>query len=290
MYVAMGHCLGLCLVRCITSNSPLIQFILASTVLIAGGKFFSRGLRAVFKNRQASMDTLVALGVGSAYLYSLFVSLAIWRGSSAFSAKDLYYEVAAFLITFILLGKYLEAVTKRKTSQAIRKLWGLRPKTALVIQEGREIKVAVEDLRGGDLIAVKPGERIAVDGKITEGYSSVDESLITGESLPIEKNAGDSVIAGSINKHGAFIFRAEKVGRETTIAQIIKLVENAQMSKAPIQELADKIASIFIPVVLAIAFASFFFWILAGKSFIFALTVFITVLIISCPCSLDRKS
>ena len=233
MYVAMGHCLGLCLVSCITKNSPLIQFVLASAVLIAGGQFFSRGLRAVFKNRKASMDTLVALGVGSAYLYSLFVSLSIWRGNSAFSSQDLYYEVAAFLITFILLGKYLEAVTKRKTSQAIRRLWGLRPKTALVIQQGREIEVAIEDLRVGDLIAVKPGGRIPVDGEIIEGYSSVDESVITGESIPVEKKSGDTVIAGSINKHGAFVFRAQKVGKETTLAQIIKLVENAQMSKAP---------------------------------------------------------
>ena len=286
MYVAMGHCLGLCLARCIAENSPLIQFILASAVLAAGGQFFSRGLKAVFKNRKASMDTLVALGVGSAYLYSVFVSLSIWSGNPAFSSQDLYYEVAAFLITFILLGKYLEALTKRKTSQAIRRLWSLRPKTALVIQQGREMEVAVEDLRVGDLIAVKPGERIPVDGKVIEGYSSVDESVITGESLPVEKNSGDAVIAGSINKHGAFVFRAEKVGKETTLAQIIKLVENAQMSKAPIQELADKIASIFVPAVLVIAFLSFFIWILAGKSFIFALTVFITVLIIACPCSL----
>ena len=229
------------------------------------------------------MDTLVALGVGSAYLYSVFVSLAIWRGNAAFSSNDLYYEVAAFLITFILLGKYLEAITKRKTSQAIRRLWGLRPKTALVIQQGREIEARLEDLRVGDLIAIKPGGRIPVDGEIIEGYSSVDESVITGESIPVEKNAGDAVIAGSINKHGAFTFRAQKVGRETTLAQIIKLVEDAQMSKAPIQELADKVASIFVPVVLVIAFLAFFFWILAGKSFIFALTVFITVLIIACP-------
>ncbi|MEK6567520.1 MAG: heavy metal translocating P-type ATPase, partial [Candidatus Omnitrophota bacterium] len=178
------------------------------------------------------------------------------------------------------------AITKRKTSQAIRRLWGLRPKTALVIQQGREIEARLEDLMVGDLIAIKPGGRIPVDGEIIEGYSSVDESVITGESIPVEKNAGDAVIAGSINKHGAFTFRAQKVGRETTLAQIIKLVEDAQMSKAPIQELADKVASIFVPVVLVVAFLAFFFWILAGKSFIFALTVFITVLIIACPCSL----
>lgn len=204
------------------------------------------------------MDTLVALGVGSAYLYSVFVSLAIWRGNAAFSSNDLYYEVAAFLITFILLGKYLEAITKRKTSQAIRRLWGLRPKTALVIQQGREIEARLEDLRVGDLIAIKPGGRIPVDGEIIEGYSSVDESVITGRAS-VEKNAGDAVIAGSINKHGAFTFRAQKVGRETTLAQIIKLVEDAQMSKAPIQELADKVASIFVPVVLVIAFWPFSF-------------------------------
>ena len=286
MLVAMGHCVGLRVHRLIIENMALIQFILASAVLACGYQFFTRGFRAVIKSRSATMDTLVAMGVGSAYLYSLFVSIVIWSGNNRFGANDLYYEVSAFLISFILLGKYLEAITKRKTSESIKRLWNLRPRMAVVIREGEEKELLVDELRAGDIIVVKPGGRIPVDGRIIEGYSSVDESLVTGESIPVEKNIGDTVIAGSINKSGAFKFKATKVGKETTLAQIIKLVEEAQASKAPVEELADKIAVVFVPGVIIIAFISFFIWILAGESFIFALTVFITVLIIACPCTL----
>ncbi|MDP2938673.1 MAG: copper-translocating P-type ATPase, partial [Candidatus Omnitrophota bacterium] len=209
-----------------------------------------------------------------------------WQGNKSFGMSNLYYEVAAFLLTFILLGKYLEAITKRKTSQSIKRLWNLRPKTAIVIRQGQEAEIPVEELLVGDIVVVKPGQRIPVDGKIIEGYSSVDESMITGESIPIEKTLNDKVIGGSINKYGTFKFKATKVGKDTTLAQIIKLVEDAQGSKAPIQELADKVAAIFVPTVLIIAFASFFIWILLGKGFVFALTTFIAVLIIACPCSL----
>jgi len=232
------------------------------------------------------MDTLVSLGVGSAYLYSLFVSIAIWSGNKSFGMENLYYEVAAFLITFILLGRYLEAITKRKTSEAIKRLWNLRPKTAFVIRNNKEEEVAIEELIVGDIVVVKPGQRIPVDGKVIEGNSSVDESMVTGESIPVEKSINDLVIAGTINKSGAFKFKATRIGRETTLAQIIKLVEEAQGSKAPVQELADKIAGVFVPTVIIIACIAFFGWILAGKSFFFALSVFITVLIIACPCTL----
>lgn len=286
MYVAMGHCVGLRVHRLIIENMALIQFILASGVLACGYQFFTRGLRALIKSRKPTMDTLVAMGVGSAYLYSLFVSIAIWSGNKGFGANDLYYEVSAFLISFILLGKYLEAVTKRKTSESIKRLWNLRPKMAIVLREGEEKELLIDDLRVGDIVVMRPGGRIPVDGKVIEGYSSVDESLVTGESMPIEKNSGDTVIAGSINKSGAFKFRATKVGKETTLAQLIKLVEEAQSSKAPVEELANKIAAVFVPGVMAIALLSFFIWILAGGSFIFSLMVFITVLIIACPCTL----
>lgn len=286
MYVSMGHCVGLNVHRFIMENMALVQFVLASGVLACGYQFFTRGLRTIIKARTANMDTLVALGVGSAYLYSLFVSIAIWRGNPSFGRDNLYYEVAAFLITFILLGKYLEALTKRKTSEAIKRLWNLRPKTAIVIRQEKEEEVSIEDLVVGDIVAVKPGMRISVDGKVIEGYSNVDESVVTGESIPVEKALGDTVISGSINKSGAFKFKVTRVGKETTVSQIIKLVEEAQMSKAPIQELADKIAAVFVPAVLVIALASFFIWILLGKGFIFALTAFITVLIIACPCTL----
>lgn len=286
MYVAMGHCLGLRIHRFIIENMAFIQFILASGVLACGYQFFTRGFRAVIKSRKPTMDTLVAMGVGSAYLYSLFVSINIWSGNKGFGANDLYYEVSAFLISFILLGKYLEAITKRKTSESIKRLWNLRPKMAIVLREGEENELLIDDLRVGDIVVVKPGGRIPVDGKVTEGHSSVDESLVTGESMPIEKNIGDAVITGSINKSGAFKFKATKVGKETTLAQLIKLVEEAQASKAPVEELADKIAAVFVPGVLAISLLSFFIWILAGESFIFSLMVFITVLIIACPCTL----
>ena len=263
MYVAMGHCVGLIVHQCIMENMALVQFILATLVLACGYQFFTRGFRTVVKSRSANMDTLVALGVGSAYLYSLFVSITLWLGNTTFSSNDLYYEVAAFLIAFILLGKYLEAITKRKTSEAIKRLWNLRPKTAIAIRDGAEAEIPVDDLVVGDIVIIKPGERI-----------------------PVEKNSGDTVISGAINKSGAFKFKATRVGKETTLAQIIRLVEEAQASKAPIQEFADKIAAVFVPAVLIIAVASFFIWILLGKSFIFALAIFITVLIIACPCTL----
>ncbi len=286
MYIAMGPCMGLGVHKAIMDNMALIQLLLASGVLICGYQFFARGFLTLVRIHRANMDTLVALGVGSAYLYSLFVSINIWLGNKSFGMGNLYYEVAAFLLTFVLLGKYLEAITKRKTSQSIKRLWSLRPKTAIVVRQGQEIEIPVEELFVGDMVVVKPGQRIPVDGKITEGYSSVDESMITGESIPVEKSLNDKVIGGSINKYGTFRFKATKVGKDTTLAQIIKLVEDAQGSKAPIQELADKVAAIFVPAVLIIAFASFFIWILLGKGFVFGLTTFIAVLIIACPCSL----
>lgn len=286
MYVSMGACIGLPVHEFLTANTALLQFILASGVLACGYQFFTRGFLTIVKSRIANMDTLVALGVGSAYLYSLFISISIWSGNKSFGMDNLYYEVAAFLLTFILLGKYLESITKRKTSEAIKRLWNLRPKTAVVEREGKEREIPVEDVIAGDTIVIKPGQRIPVDGKVIEGYSSVDESMVTGESLPVEKSVNDTVIAGTINKSGAFRFKATRVGKETTLAQIIRLVEEAQGSKAPIQELADKIAAIFVPAVLVIAFASFFTWLLLGKGFVFSLTTLITVLIIACPCSL----
>ncbi|MBU1929703.1 MAG: heavy metal translocating P-type ATPase [Candidatus Omnitrophica bacterium] len=254
------------------------QFVLSTAVLVCGYQFFIRGITVVFKNKQANMDTLVALGVGSAYFYSLWASL--------FGGANLYYESAAFLLTFILLGKYLEAATKRKTSQAIRRLWGLRPKTALVIREDKEQEVAVEDLVIGDIIIVKPGQSIPVDGKVMHGYSSVDESMVTGESLPIEKTINSMVIGGTINKSGSFKFQAEKIGKDTILAQIIKLVEEAQGSKAPIQKLADKISGFFVPAVLLIGALTFMIWFFLGKNPDLALSNFISVLIIACPCAL----
>jgi Cu+-exporting ATPase len=286
MYISMARHLKLVIPEPIIAHMALWQFLLATSVLVCGYQFFSRGVLTVVRNHIANMDTLVALGVGSAYIYSLFVSISIWLGNRSLNMNNLYYEVAAFLISFILLGKYLEARTKRKTSSAIKKLMNLKPKIATVYRKGVEQDILVEELVVGDIIVVKPGQKIPVDGKVIEGYSSVDESMVTGESIPVEKNINDNVIGGTINKSGSFKFKATKVGRETTLAQIIKIIEEAQGSKAPVQEIADKIAGMFVPAVLLIALISFCAWLLLGKSFIFALTTFIAVLIIACPCAL----
>ena len=270
----------------IEKNMALIQLVLATPVLIAGSLFYSRGLLATWKTKTATMDTLVAIGTGTAYVYSIIIAVFIWTGNEAFTDHDLYFEVAALLIAFILLGKYLEAIVKGKTSEAIKKLMGLQAKTALVKRNGKEIEVPIDEVLVGDLVIVKPGGKIPVDGVIVEGHSAVDESMITGESIPVEKRKGDSVIGATINKTGSFTFKATRVGAETALAQIIKLVEDAQGSKAPIQKLADKVSAYFVPTVIGIAVIAFFIWYFVGMGFAFALTIFVAVLIIACPCAL----
>lgn len=231
------------------------------------------------------MDTLVALGTGTAYLYSLYGTIMLFFNRGEHSVH-LYYETSAVLITFILLGRYLEANATGKTSEALKKLMKLTPKNATVIRNGVEMVVPVEQVALGDIVLVKSGERIPVDGEIIEGNSSVDESMITGESLPVEKNINDKVLAGTVNRTGTFRFKATSIGADTFLSQIIKLVEEAQASKAPIQKIADKVSSVFVPVVLIIAIASFFVWKLLGYDTVFAANAFIAVLIIACPCSL----
>jgi len=286
MYFAMATGLNLPLASWMVRNMALIQFLLATPIMFAGYQFFTKGVTAVIKTKTANMDTLVALGVGAAYLYSLYVSIAMWLGSTDFTMKNLYYEIAGFLIAFILLGKLLESIAKGKTSEAIKKLMGLQAKTAVVLRDGREEEIPVEEVIAGDIVIVKPGQKIPVDGVVTEGHSSVDESMITGESIPVEKFAESRVIGATINKTGSFKFKATKVGKDTALAQIIKLVEEAQGSKAPIQELADKISAYFVPAVVIIGVLAFVIWLLAGEGFLFALTIFIAVLIIACPCAL----
>ncbi|MGD8352566.1 MAG: heavy metal translocating P-type ATPase [Pseudomonadota bacterium] len=266
--------------------AAVIQFLLATPILVVNYQFYTRGIVAVLKTKMATMDTLVALGTGAAWLYSTAVLIAIWAGSRGYTAHNLYYETAGLLLLFILLGKWLEAIAKGRTSEAIKSLMGLQAKTALVVRDGREIEIPVEEVHTGDEVLVKPGQKIPVDGVILDGYSAVDESMLTGESIPVEKSAGDEVVGATINKTGSFRFRATKVGKDTALAQIIKLVEEAQGSKAPIQALADIISAYFVPAVVGIALLAFAVWMLAGHSFIFALTVFIAVLIIACPCAL----
>lgn len=255
-------------------------FLLATPIQFIAGAQFYRGAWGALKNGTSNMDTLIVLGTTTAYIYSVVLLLTA-------PMMELYFETSAVLITLVLFGKYLEASARGKTGQAITKLMDLAPKTASVIRDGAESKVPVEEVVSGDIIKVRPGESIPVDGVILEGASSVDESMISGESLPAEKSVGSNVIGSTINKHGTFTYRATKVGSDTVLAQIIRLVEDAQGSKAPVQRFADSVSSYFVPAVVLIALASFMVWFFVfHKPFDFALMVAVSVLVISCPCAL----
>lgn len=286
LYFAMGMHLGFPMPMWSALKMAVVQFLLSTPILAAGYQFYTRGFSAVIRTRTANMDTLVAIGTGSAYAYSIAATIGLYIGKGGFGMGDLYYEVAGLLIVFILLGRYLESVAKGKTSAAIKKLMGLQSKFAIVIRGGKEMKIFIEEVKAGDIVVVKPGQKIPVDGVVIDGHSSVDESMISGESIPVEKNKGDKVIGATINKTGSFRFKAEKVGKDTALAQIIRLVEEAQGSKAPIQKLADVISAYFVPVVVSIAIISSLVWYALGFGFTFALTIFVAVLIIACPCAL----
>jgi len=269
--------------------NPWFQLALATPVQLAIGGPFYVGAWKALRNRSANMDVLVALGTSAAYLYSLFLTLE-WAlaDEAAHRMPDLYYETSAILITLIVLGKLLEAIAKGRTSDAIRKLMGLRAKTALVIRGGEEIRIPAEEVAVGDLVLVRPGEKIPVDGIVEEGRSSVDESMLTGESIPVEKGPGDTVIGATVNGNGMLKVRAAKVGRDTALAQIIRIVEEAQGSKAPVQRVADAISGVFVPVVVGIALLTFLVWFAwaAPGDFGAALRNAIAVLVIACPCAL----
>ncbi len=265
-----------------------LLFVLTTPVQFwAGGQFY-RGFWLALKHRTSDMNTLIAVGTSAAYIYSAIVTFFPEVFKSYGLKMGVYFDTAAMIITLILLGKMLEAIAKGHTSEAIKRLMGLRAKMALVIRGGEELEIPVEEVRPGDWVRVRPGEKIPVDGIIREGQSAVDESMLTGESLPVEKRTGDPVMGGTINKTGSFLFEATKVGKETALAQIIRLVEEAQGSKAPIQRLADRVASIFVPTVISIALATFGIWLVWGPppAFTFALLKFVGVLIIACPCAM----
>lgn len=262
----------------------LIQIVLVIPIVIAGYRFYTVGFKAIIR-RSPNMDSLIAMGTSAAIIYSLYSTYMIYIGDHH-SVMNLYFESAGVIITLILLGKSLEAVSKGKTSEAIKKLMGLAPKTATVIQDEKEIQIPIEEVEVGDIILVKPGEKIPVDGEVIEGYTSVDESMLTGESIPVEKHIGDKVVGASINKNGSIKFKATKVGSDTALAQIIKLVEDAQGSKAPIAQMADIVSGYFVPIVFAIAIVASIAWYISGESAVFALTIFISVLVIACPCAL----
>ncbi|KXG77427.1 Copper-exporting P-type ATPase A [Fervidicola ferrireducens] len=264
-------------------DNPWFQIGLATPVQFVIGYRYYRGAYHTLKNGSANMDVLIAMGTTAAYFYSLYNVLTL---PMEMIHNYLYFEASAVIITLITLGKYLEAVAKGKTSEAIRKLLGLQAKTARVIRNGEEIEVPVEQVEVGDIVVVRPGEKIPVDGVIIEGYSSVDESMLTGESIPVEKRVGDEVIGATINKTGTFKFKATKIGKDTVLAQIVKLVEEAQGSKAPIQKLADQISGVFVPVVIAIALITFAVWYFVYGNFTAGLINAVAVLVIACPCAL----
>src|SRR3989344_5063522 len=257
-----------------------ILFALATPVQFIGGWGMYKSALGALRNKTANMDTLIAIGTSAAYIFSVVVVFSS-------SMEEQYFEAAAILITFVILGRYLEAIAKGKTSEAIKKLMHLSPKIATVIRDGKELKIKIDDVIVNDIVVVKPGEKIPVDGIVIEGSSAIDESMITGESMPIEKKEGDNVIGATINKYGAFKFKATKVGANTTLAQIIKLVEEAQGRKAPIQRFADQVSAYFVPVVLFIAALAFSIWyFVIDMSFSFSLVIAVSILVIACPCAL----
>ncbi len=273
-------------------NFGLTQFLLLLPILYVNRNYFIVGFKRLFKG-SPNMDSLIAIGSGAATVYGIFAIYMIGYGLGHHQMElveryrmDLYFESAGTILTLISLGKYLETKSKRKTSDAIRKLMDLAPKTAIVIRENKEIEIDLEEIVVGDIIVIRPGGSIPVDGIVIEGTSSVDQSSITGESIPVEKTKGDTVVSGTINKTGYFKMKAMKVGDNTTLSQIIKLVEEASNSKAPIAKIADKVSAIFVPTVIAIAILTVIIWLIVGQSFEFAFTMGIAVLVISCPCAL----
>ncbi len=297
MYIAMGHMVGLPTPWWIqgTENAAvfaLLQLLLTLPVVFVNRQYYIVGFKTLFHGAP-NMDSLIAIGSGAALAYGILATFRIGYGLGHNQlhlveqySKDLYFESAAMILTLITLGKYLEARSKGKTSDAISKLMDLAPQTAIVVRNDEEVEIPVSDLQIGDIVVVKPGQNIPVDGVIISGSSAVDESTLTGESIPVEKQVGDQVFSATINKTGSFRFQAQRVGDDTTLAQIIQLVEEASSSKAPIAKLADQISGIFVPIVIAIALGATVVWLVLGYPFEFALSIGISVLVISCPCAL----
>ena len=289
LYISMGHMLGAPLPEFLNPkvnalNFALAQLVLTLPIIYAGRDFFTHGFKNLVR-KSPTMDSLIAIGATAAVLYGIYATFNIVTVDPEYH-MDLYYESAGVIITLILFGKLLEAKTKGQTSSAIKKLIGLQPKKAKIIENGIEKEVLIENLKVGNIVIVKPGEKIAVDGIIVEGATSVDESMLTGESLPVSKKLGDKVVGGSINKNGSIKFETTEIGKNTVLSQIIKLVEEAQGSKAPISRMADIVAAYFVPIVIGIAIITGIAWFASGSGLVTALSFFIAVLVIACPCAL----
>lgn len=288
-YISMGHMVGLPLPPFLDPMHhafafALCQLILTLPVLYAGRGFYSRGIRAVLHG-SPNMDTLVAIGSAAAFCYSVYSVVRVWQGDTG-AVHELYFESAGIIIAFILLGRTLESRSKSKTSEAIYRLMELAPKTAILERDGVEVTVAAEEVEPGDTVIVKPGMHIPVDGTVMSGYTSVDESMLTGESIPVEKQEGDFVYSGTVNKNGAVRIRTDQKSGDTALSQIVRMIEQAQNSKAPIARLADVISGWFVPAVAVIAIVAAAAWLIAGEGIAFALTIFVAVLVIACPCAL----
>ncbi|OGZ34147.1 MAG: hypothetical protein A2Y98_02325 [Candidatus Portnoybacteria bacterium RBG_19FT_COMBO_36_7] len=284
IYAVMGGLAGLPLPEFFEKYGMPIQFLLSTAVILTCFNIWTSGFKSLIKLRP-NMDSLIFVGTAAAYFYSSALFAQTLFGAKI-GMENLYFESAIFILIFISLGKYLEAITKGRTSEAIKKLIGLAPKEATIIKNGQEARIPIAEVREGDIILVRPGEKIPVDGVVVEGYSAVDEKTITGESIPVEKKEGSQVIGATINKTGSFRFRATKIGSQTMLAQIIKIVEEAMGSKASIQLMADRVSLYFVPAVITIAILSSAIWLFFGYQFAFVLTIFVSVLIIACPCAL----
>jgi len=289
LYIAMGHMVGLPIPEIVNPmmhpmNFAVIQLALVIPIMLAGYKFYTMGFKTLISGHP-NMDSLIAVGTSAAVIYGLFAIVQIGMGHSEW-VMDLYFETAGTIIALIMLGKALESRSKGRTSEAIQKLIGMQPKEAIVLHGKEEIRIPIEEVEPGDVVLVKPGDRLPVDGEVVEGRSSVDESMLTGESLPVEKSVGDSVAAATVNKNGMLKVKTLGVGEDTALAKIIHMVEQAQGSKAPIARLADIISGYFVPVVIGIALLSAGIWLTVSGDVSFALRIFISVLVIACPCAL----
>ena len=290
LYICMGHMLPIPMLLPAFMDMhknpvvfAVVQLILTVIILFNGRKFYIVGFKSLFKG-SPNMDSLVALGTGSAFLYSLITTILLPSNPS--NVHNLYYESAATVVTLVMVGKYMEGRSKNKTSEAIRKLMELAPDTAIVLRNGEQQEVPVEQIVRGELLLIKPGSRIPLDGIVVEGTTTVDESMLTGESIPVEKECNDEMIGGSVNYQGAVVMKVTRVGADTTLAQIVKMMEDAQGKKAPISKLADTVAGYFVPVVMVIAIVAAMVWALLGHDITFVFTIFVSVLVIACPCAL----
>lgn len=289
LYVSMAHMIGLPDIPFLSMmehplNYAVSLLVLTTVVLGLGYNILKNGIKNLIHGTP-NMDTLVIIGVFASFIYSVYETVQIFLGDTSF-VHSLYYESAAIVIFFIRIGKYVEGINTDKTKEAIQELMTITPNSAVIERDGKELTVTLDEIEKGDIVICKPGEKIAVDGTVVDGISHINESFITGESMPVKVEAGSKVIAGSINYEGAIKYNAEKIGRESTVSEIVRMVVEATNTKAPISKLADKVSSVFVPIVIAIAIITFIVWLIIGKSFAVALNYFVTVLVVACPCSL----